>query len=120
MEKHLMERVSPLAAPPLEPGAGDNELLASLPSAVRQRWQSQLEPVNLRVGQVLCDAGLSPRHVYFPTTAMVSLICPMRDGASTEIAVIGRDGMVGMTLLMGGRHVLDASGGAQCRTGLPV
>ncbi len=80
----------------------DNELLESLPMAVRMRWQPQLELVNLRVGQVLYEAGHSPSHAYFPTTAIVSLLRTMRDGYSTEIAVIGREGMVGMSLVMGG------------------
>lgn len=80
----------------------DNELLGSLPQAARARWQPQLELVNLSVGQVLYEAGHSPSHAYFPTTAIVSLIRTMRDGYSTEIAVIGRDGMVGMSLVMGG------------------
>jgi CRP-like cAMP-binding protein len=86
---------------PLEVSALDNQLLASLPDAARQRWLPQLELVNLSVGQVLCDAGISPCHAYFPSTAIVSLVCAMQDGASTETAVIGRDGMVGMSLVMG-------------------
>jgi CRP-like cAMP-binding protein len=100
---------------PLEVNALDNQLLASLPEAARQRWLPQLELVNLSVGQVLCDAGLSPSHAYFPTTAIVSLLCAMQDGASTETAVIGRDGMVGMSLIMGGdtssfRAVVNSAG----------
>jgi CRP-like cAMP-binding protein len=80
----------------------DNELLESLPTAVRVRWQPRLELVDLRVGQVLYEAGHSPSHAYFPITAIVSLMRTMRDGYSTEIAVIGREGMVGMSLVMGG------------------
>lgn len=99
----------------LECCAQDNQLLGSLPAAARQRWLPQLELVNLSVGQVLCDAGLSPCHAYFPTTAIVSLICAMQNGGSTEIAVIGRDGMVGMSLIMGGdtssaRAVVNSAG----------
>lgn len=90
------------ATSPQESRDLDNELLGSLPQAARVRWQSQLELVSLSVGQVLYEAGHSPSHAYFPTTAIVSLIRTMRDGYSTEIAVIGRDGMVGMSLVMGG------------------
>lgn len=86
----------------LEVCAQENQLLGLLPPEARQRWLPQLEMVNLSVGQVLCDAHLSPCHAYFPTTAIVSLVCAMQDGASTETAVIGRDGMVGMSLIMGG------------------
>ena len=100
---------------PLETCALDNQLLASLPDAARKRWLPQLELVELSVGQVLCDAGISPCHAYFPTTAIVSLVCAMQDGASTETAVIGRDGMVGMSLIMGGdtsstRAVVNSAG----------
>lgn len=79
-----------------------NQLLAALSEADWQRWLPDLEPVELARGQVLCDAGRSPAYVYFPTTAIVSLLYMTRDGASSEIAVVGNDGAVGISLFMGG------------------
>lgn len=79
-----------------------NQLLAALPDVEWQRWLPCLEPVDLKLGQVLCEAGNSPSHVFFPTTAIVSLLHRMRDGASAEIAVVGNDGVVGISLIMGG------------------
>lgn len=61
-----------------------------------------LERVVLPVGAVLCQSGSVPEHVYFPTTAIVSLLHATHDGASTEIAVVGHEGMVGISLVMGG------------------
>ena len=79
-----------------------NQLLAAMPDAEWARWQAQLECVQLRLGQVLCDSGRTPAYAYFPTTAMVSLMHVTRDGASAEIAVVGNDGVVGIALIMGG------------------
>ena len=92
-----------MKAPPRH--AGDprqNQLLAALPETEWDRWQSHLEPVDLTLGQVLCEAGNSPAHVFFPTTSVVSLLYRTLDGASTEIAVVGNDGVVGISLFMGG------------------
>ncbi|MEX1994420.1 MAG: cyclic nucleotide-binding domain-containing protein [Steroidobacteraceae bacterium] len=57
------------------------------------------------MGQVLCESGSPPAYAYFPTTAIVSLVCTMLDGASTETAVVGNDGMVGISLVTGGESV---------------
>jgi CRP-like cAMP-binding protein len=80
----------------------DNRLLASLPQAEWQRWQPLLEPVDLPLGKVLYESGTTMSHVYFPTTAIVSLLYVMEDGASAEIAVVGNEGLVGIALFMGG------------------
>jgi len=92
-----------------------NDLLAVLPAEHQARWARQLEPVQLRLGQVLSESGWRMSHVYFPTTAIVSLLCVMRDGDSAEIAVVGRDGLVGIALFMGGesttsRAVVQSAG----------
>jgi CRP-like cAMP-binding protein len=79
-----------------------NELLAALPPDELQRWLPQLEPVTLQLGQVLYEPGATLRHVYFPTDAIVSLLYVMENGASAEIAVVGREGLVGISLFMGG------------------
>jgi CRP-like cAMP-binding protein len=93
----------------------DNALLAALPDAERARWQSQLESVELPLGAVLYEAGNRLTHVYFPTTAIVSLICVMGNGATTEIAMVGNEGLVGVSLFMGGesttsRAVVQSAG----------
>jgi CRP-like cAMP-binding protein len=81
---------------------GQNQLLAALPDAAWSRWQTLIEPVELGRRQWLCDTRSEPAWVYFPTTAIVSLLCRTRDGESAEIAVVGNDGVVGMPMLMGG------------------
>ena len=84
------------------PDPRDNQLLAALPDAAWARWQPHLEPVDLAVGQVLCESGNAPAFVIFPTTAIVSLLYVTRDGATAEVAVVGNDGVVGISLVMGG------------------
>jgi len=84
------------------PDPRHNQLLADLPDADRRRWSAELEAVDLPLGQVLFASGSTPTHVYFPTTAIVSLMYLTRDGASAEFAVVGNDGVVGISLFMGG------------------
>lgn len=84
------------------PGPRQNQLLATLTAAEWARWQPDMEPVDLRFGQVLCESGGKPEYAYFPTTAIVSLLYVTHDGASAEIAVVGNDGVVGISLFMGG------------------
>ena len=79
-----------------------NQLLASLPDPEWARLQPLFERVVLPAGQVLCESRISPAHVYFPTTAILSLLHATQEGSSTEIAVVGHDGMVGISLFMGG------------------
>ncbi len=100
-------------APPLNPLR--NHLLASLPQAESQRWLPQLEPVSLPLGFVLYESGKTLSHVYFPTTAIVSLLYVLESGASAEIAVVGNEGLVGIALFMGGestpsRAVVQSAG----------
>ncbi len=80
----------------------ENQLLAALPDAEQARWFPQMEAVDLPLGQVLYEAGRPLEHVYLPTTAIVSLLHVLEDGASAEIAVVGREGIVGISLFMGG------------------
>jgi CRP-like cAMP-binding protein len=84
------------------PDPRQNHLLAVLPAPELERWLAQLEPVTLTLGQVLYESGVALEHVYFPTTAIVSLLYVMEDGASAEIAVVGNEGVVGVSLFMGG------------------
>ena len=95
--------------------ARQNRLLAALPDAEWQRWLPQLEAVELPLGQVLYESGSTLSHVYFPTTAIVSLLYVMENGASAEIAVVGNEGIVGISLFMGGestpsRAVVQSAG----------
>lgn len=80
----------------------ENLLLAALPDAELARWLPHLELVEMPLGIVLCESGNTLGHVYFPTTAIVSLLYVMEDGASAEIAVVGHEGIVGISLFMGG------------------
>lgn len=94
-----------------------NHLLASLPEGDYARILPQLEWVNIPLGHVLHESGAQMRHVYFPTDSIVSLLYVMENGASAEIAVVGNDGVVGVSLFMGGeatpsRAVVQSAGHA--------
>lgn len=82
--------------------ASQNQLLASLPGDVRERLFPHLELVRLKRGQVLYDLGDTVRHVHFPTDAMVTLANVTEGGASTEVSVVGNEGIVGIALVTGG------------------
>lgn len=79
-----------------------NHLLAVLPDEERARIIPHLEQVSLKLGDVLYESGGRLRYVYFPTTAIVSLLSVMENGASAEIAIVGYEGIVGIALFMGG------------------
>ena len=79
-----------------------NRLLAALPAEVYQRLAPHLELAALPRGLVLHEPGAALEYAYFPTSSIVSVLNPMEDGASPEVAVIGNDGVVGIGLLMGG------------------
>lgn len=99
--------------PPSDPRT--NQLLAALPEAEWLRWLPQLEPVNLALGEVLYESGAKMTYVYFPTSAIVSLLHVLENGASAEIAVVGFEGVVGISIFMGGgstpsRAVVQSAG----------
>jgi CRP-like cAMP-binding protein len=92
-----------------------NHLLAALPEDIWQRWKDMLEPTDLALGQVMYEPGATLSHVYFPTTAIISLLYVMENGAPGEIAVVGNEGLVGVALFMGGestssRAVVQSAG----------
>jgi CRP-like cAMP-binding protein len=94
-----------------------NHLLAALPKIDLERLQPQLTLVSLPLGTALYESGVVLQHAYFPVDSIVSLLYVMADGASAEIAVVGRDGMVGVSLFMGGettpsRAVVQSAGHA--------
>ena len=100
---------------PTAPEPRKNQLLAALPAAEWDRWLPQLESVEMPLGQVLYESGTTLSHVYFPLTAIVSLLYVMENGASAEIAVVGNEGIVGISLFMGGestpsRAVVQSAG----------
>ncbi len=83
-----------------------NQLLAALPAAEFERLAGQLELVPMLLGESLSEPGEVMRHVYFPTTAIVSLFCALGSGVSAEIAGVGNEGMIGMASFMGGESTL--------------
>ncbi len=113
-----------MATRPTPAGPLRNRLLAALPAVDYGRIAPHLEPARLELGQVLHEPGGRMTHVHFPATSIVSLLYVMEDGASAEIAVVGNDGIVGISLFMGGettpsRAVVQCAGESyRLRTGL--
>jgi CRP-like cAMP-binding protein len=94
-----------------------NHLLDALPKADFDRLAPHLELVPMQLGEVLYESGDKLRHVYFPTTTIISLLYVMEDGASAEIAVVGNEGILGISLFMGGdttpsRAIVQSAGHA--------
>ena len=92
-----------------------NQLLAALPDDEWQRWQPHLELAQLPLGTVLYESGGTLNNVFFPTTAIVSLLYVMENGDHAEIAVVGKEGLIGVSLFMGGgstpsRAVVQSAG----------
>ena len=93
----------------------ENHILAALPAAEFARIAPHLELVSMPLGEALYESGEHLRHVYFPTTSIVSLLYVMEDGASAEIAIVGNEGILGISLFMGGettpsRAVVQSAG----------
>ena len=84
------------------PSPNQNHLLAALPTAEFERLAAHLEPVPMRLGEILYEPGGKLLHAYFPTTSIVSLHYVMESGASAETAGVGNEGVVGIALFMGG------------------
>jgi len=102
-------------AAPERPNPHQNHLLDALPTAEYERIAAQLELVPMPLGEVLYESGIQLRHVYFPTTAIVSLLYVLENGASAEIAIVGNEGILGISLFMGGnttpsRAVVQSAG----------
>jgi len=99
------------------PNPRQNHLLAALPEREFKELSSHLQLVPLALGEALYESGGKLDHVYFPTTAIVSLLYVLEDGASAEIAVVGNEGIVGIAVFMGGetmpnRAVVQSAGHA--------
>jgi len=100
---------------PISHAPKQNHLLAALPAAEWERLSPHLELVPMPLGEALYESGGRLQHVYFPTTSIVSLLYVMEDGASAEIAVVGNEGILGISLFMGGettpsRAVVQSAG----------
>ncbi|MGJ7456559.1 Crp/Fnr family transcriptional regulator [Halomonas sp. MA07-2] len=80
----------------------ENLILAALPLDEYQRLEPLLEQVNSKLGDTLSESGELMHYVYFPTDSIVSLLCEMEDGDQTEVAVVGAEGVIGVSLFMGG------------------
>lgn len=96
-----------------------NHLLAALPPADYKRLSSHLELVHLPQGKVLCEVGAALNYVYFPTSSIISLLYFTEDGGCAETAVIGNEGMLGVSVFMGSEstpnQAVVQSGGSACR-----
>ena len=93
----------------------DNRLLAAMPSAEYEQLAASLERVQMPLGQSVYESGAAQGYVYFPTSCIVSLLFVLADGGSAEIAVTGYEGLVGISLFMGGettpsRAVVQSAG----------
>ncbi|OYY95810.1 MAG: Crp/Fnr family transcriptional regulator [Hydrogenophilales bacterium 28-61-23] len=91
------------------PNPSQNYLLAALPAAEFEPLATHLELVSLRLGEMLYEPGGQLSHAYFPTTAIVSLHYVMASGASAESAGVGNEGIVGVSLFMGGNTTPSAA-----------
>jgi CRP-like cAMP-binding protein len=94
-----------------------NHLLAALTPAARKRIYPHLQLVEMPLGKVLYESGTLLRHVYFPIDCIVSLLYVMENGASAEISVVGNEGLIGISLFMGGettpsRALVQSAGSA--------
>jgi CRP-like cAMP-binding protein len=104
------------------PNPRSNQILDALPGEERERLFPHLQRVELPLGMSLYESGDAQRHIYFPTDAIVSLLYVLADGASAEIAVVGNEGVIGVSLFMGGettpsRAIVQSAGFAYRLTG---
>src|SRR6187397_1873469 len=105
-----------------KPDPRQNHILDALPEVERERLFPHLKLVPMPLGMVLYESGVELRHIYFPTNSIVSLLYVMQDGASAEIAVVGNEGAIGVSLFMGGettpsRAIVQSAGYAYRLTG---
>src|SRR6476469_10923468 len=102
-----------------------NHLLAALPKAEYLPLKGKFEPVTLALGEVIYESGNNLSHLYFPTTAIISLLYIMENGGTAEIGIAGNNGLVGYALFMGGettssRAIVQIAGNAVRMRGADV
>ena len=95
----------------------ESRLLQALPESIRGQLATTLEPVSLRLGEVVCERDVKSDHVYFPTDCVASLVSTMADGRTANIGLIGNEGMIGLAGVLGGdpgptATVIQVAGGA--------
>jgi CRP-like cAMP-binding protein len=99
--------------------APTNRLLAFLPAQTRQKFLASCDLVDLKLGDVLCESGDAVSHVYFPVNGFISLVTQLDDGARLEVGIIGDEGMLGMSLVLGvkvsSQHALVQGAGSCLR-----
>ena len=98
-------------------GPEQNHLLAALPPAARKRIYPHLRLVSMPLGKVVSEPGQKPRYAYFPIDCIISFLYLMKNGASTEVAAVGNEGLVGFALFAGAeksrsRVVVQSAGSA--------
>lgn len=105
-------------------GSGENRLLAALPRRGRQHFLASCEQVNLGFADVLSESGERIRYVYFPTKSIVSLVTALEDGARLEVGIVGDEGMLGTSLILGvgtsPQHAVVQGAGAAWRMTAPA
>ena len=111
--RRAKERLTTVAA--VRHGLYQNHLLEALPKSDFERLAPHLELIPMKLGDVLYEPGAKQRYVYFPVTSIVSLLYVMENGASAEIAIVGNEGILGISLFMGGdttpsRAVVQSAG----------
>lgn len=104
-----------MTSPPVVVDYQKNHLLNAIPTPEMERLLPYMDRVELPLGQVLYESGRTMTHAYFPTTAIVSLLYVLESGSSAEIAIVGFEGVVGISLFMGGnstpsRAVVQSAG----------
>ena len=109
-----IDRKSPAVAPGRHVPR-QNHLIEALPASDYERLAGHLELIPMKLGEVLYEPGVELQYVYFPTTSIVSLLYVMENGASAEIAIVGNEGILGISLFMGGettpsRAVVQSAG----------
>ena len=97
--------------------ASKNHLLAALPADEFARVKPKLEQLSYKLGDVLYESGDRIDYVYFPTTMIISMLYVMENGATAEIGIVGNDGLIGVSLFMGGdtttsRAIIQSAGAA--------
>ena len=103
----------------LKPSPAENLLIAALSQRSRRHFLASCEQVELRFAAVLCESGERIRHVYFPTESFVSLVAALDDGVRLEVGMVGNEGMLGTSVVLGvnisPQHALVQGAGAALR-----
>ncbi|WP_019430197.1 Crp/Fnr family transcriptional regulator [Limnohabitans sp. Rim47] len=86
-----------------------NQIISFLPEVIHEEWAPHFEPIDLEVGQILYEPGRALKHLYFPLTTIVSWVHVLENGSSSDVAIIGREGVIGIYLLMGASQTYNSA-----------